>query len=116
MIGRELTKVFEEIAALGAGQALAWLDGKPERRRGEFVVAVERDPRASSESGGASAEATLDAATLRLLRQLLTELPPSRAARLAHEIAGAPREALYAAALALKDEPGDASAAAGDAG
>ena len=106
VIGRELTKVFEEIAAITAGQAVQWLAAKPERRRGEFVVAVERDPAPgdapAAEPGAASAE--LDPAAQRLLGLLLTELAPSRAARLAHEISGAPRESLYALALALRGQ------------
>ena len=106
VIGRELTKVFEEIAAVPAGQAVQWLSGKPERRRGEFVVAVERDPAPAAipaaEPGALPAE--LDPQAQRLLGLLLTELPPSRAARLAHEISGAPRESLYALALALRGQ------------
>ncbi len=104
VIGRELTKMFEEIAAVAAGDALQWLSGKPERRRGEFVVAVEREPApvaaASAPDGEAAAE--LAPEVQRLLGHLLTELSPSRAARLAHEISGAPRESLYALALALR--------------
>ena len=106
VIGRELTKVFEEIAALTAGQAVQWLAAKPERKRGEFVVAVERDPAPAeapaAEPGAPAAE--LDPAAQRLLGLLLTELAPSRAARLAHEISGAPRESLYALALALRGQ------------
>ncbi len=101
VIGRELTKLFEEIAVVEAGQARAWLNGKPERRRGEFVVAVER-AQVPDEPGRAGTAATIEPETRRILTCLLGELPPSRAARLAHEITGAPRDALYALAMTLR--------------
>ncbi|MBP8306885.1 MAG: 16S rRNA (cytidine(1402)-2'-O)-methyltransferase [Burkholderiaceae bacterium] len=110
VIGRELTKVFEEIASVPAGQAVQWLSGKPERRRGEFVVAVERDPAPAAAPAAESdaPPAELDPQAQRLLGLLLTELPPSRAARLAHEISGAPRDALYSLALALRGQDAEA--------
>jgi 16S rRNA (cytidine1402-2'-O)-methyltransferase len=45
--------------------------------------------------------------TDRLLRALLEELPPARAARVAAQITQLPRERLYARALALKDRAGE---------
>jgi 16S rRNA (cytidine1402-2'-O)-methyltransferase len=44
------------------------------------------------------------AAQQRLLRLLLAELPLKTAVRLAAEISGAPRNTLYEAALALKNQ------------
>ena len=89
VIGRELTKKFEEVARLPLGRALAWLDERAQRRQGEFVMVLaagaERAPRA------------LDAE--RVLEALLEALPPSEAARLAARITGAPRNALYRKAL-----------------
>ncbi len=43
----------------------------------------------------------------RVLRLLLAELPLKSAVRLAAEISGAPRNALYDTALRLRDEPND---------
>lgn len=91
---RELTKQFEEIATVAADAAPAWLAASPQRTRGEFVVVLHPAPRA--DDAGAAGE--------RVLRLLLAELPVKTAVRLAAEISGAPRNALYETALALKRE------------
>ncbi len=39
-IGRELTKRFEEVVRITTGGAVAWLQSRPTRSRGEFVLAV----------------------------------------------------------------------------
>lgn len=92
VIARELTKVFEQIERLPLAQAKAWLEADPNRQRGEFVLIVAGAP--ANEGLGAEAE--------RVLGLLLAELPVKTAARLAAEITGAPRNALYARALELK--------------
>jgi 16S rRNA (cytidine1402-2'-O)-methyltransferase len=114
VIGRELTKLFEEIAVLPLADAAGWLDAQPQRRRGEFVLALARPADASGRTAAGADEArgtagaqdnaapampAVDPATRRLLDLLLAELPPARAARLAHAISGVPRETLYALAL-----------------
>ena len=40
VIGRELTKQFEEIVRLPLGEALSWLQADPNRNRGEFVLVL----------------------------------------------------------------------------
>ncbi len=90
-LARELTKQFEEIATVPAQELPAWLAGTPQRTRGEFVVLLHPVATASDDGEG-----------LRVLRLLLGELPVKTAVRLAAEITGAPRNALYDAALALK--------------
>lgn len=90
-LARELTKQFEEIATVPAQELPAWLAGAPQRTRGEFVVLLHPVAAASDDGEG-----------LRVLRLLLGELPVKTAVRLAAEITGAPRNALYDAALALK--------------
>lgn len=92
-VGRELTKQFEEIATVSAQALPAWLAAQPQRTRGEFAlvlhpVAAEQHP----EEG------------LRILRLLLEELPVKTAVRLAAEISGEGRNALYEAALRIKKE------------
>ena len=94
-LARELTKTYEtvwhgtldELAARVADDAL----------RGEVVIVVggaARDARASSAIG-------LDD----LLRELLSELPVARAAKLAARLTGVPRNSVYETALRLAGEP-----------
>jgi 16S rRNA (cytidine1402-2'-O)-methyltransferase len=92
-LGRELTKQFEDIATHSAADLPAWLLEDANRQRGEFVLVVHPATEAS-ESGQADAQ--------RVLTLLLAELPLKTAVRLAAEITGAPRNALYEQALALQ--------------
>lgn len=92
-IGRELTKQFEEVATLPAAGLGAWLREDPNRQRGEFVLLVHP----------AAVELDSDQAQVqRVLRLLLSELPLKTAVRLAAEITGAPRNAVYEQALTLQ--------------
>jgi 16S rRNA (cytidine1402-2'-O)-methyltransferase len=102
-VGRELTKQFEEIAALPAQDLPAWLQAGAHRTRGEFVLMVHPLAADVAEAGA------LDAAALRTLDLLLAELPLKTAVRLSAEITGQPRNALYDAALARRraDAGGD---------
>ncbi|MFT3801212.1 MAG: 16S rRNA (cytidine(1402)-2'-O)-methyltransferase [Burkholderiaceae bacterium] len=52
VVGRELTKKFEQIVRLDAGEALAWLEARPEHRRGEFVIAIAATARDGGGGGG----------------------------------------------------------------
>jgi 16S rRNA (cytidine1402-2'-O)-methyltransferase len=99
-IGRELTKAFEEIWRGPAGDAPAWLAAKPERTRGEFVIAVDRP--ADDGTAATPAEEAVAIETGRLLACLLQELPLSRAVKLAQQLTGAPHRELYAKALQAK--------------
>ena len=99
-VGRELTKQFEEIATLPAQNLPAWLAAQPNRTRGEFVLVIHAAPPA----------ATADTGT-RVLQLLLPELPVKTAVRIAAELTGQPRNALYDTALQLKREMDAASGA-----
>ncbi|WP_137891018.1 16S rRNA (cytidine(1402)-2'-O)-methyltransferase [Ramlibacter sp. 2FC] len=92
-VARELTKQFEEIATVPAGQLPAWLDQAPQRQRGEFVLVLHAAPLAADAG-----------ADLRVLRLLLAELPLKTAVKLAAEITGTARNSLYEAALAIKQQ------------
>jgi 16S rRNA (cytidine1402-2'-O)-methyltransferase len=89
LIGRELTKKFEEVARLALGQAAGWLAAQPHRQQGEFVLVL---------APGGEAPPAIDAD--RVLAVLLEAVSPSEAAKLAARITGAPRNELYRKALA----------------
>ena len=92
-IGRELTKQFEEIATVAASALPDWFAAGRDRTRGEFALVLH--PVAVAADDGAEAE--------RVLRLLLAELPLKGAVKLAAEITGAPKNALYDTALRLRD-------------
>lgn len=92
VVARELTKRFETIASMPLADAAAWLAADANRTRGELVLIVDAPVQPAATSFD----------TDRLLAALLDELPPSRAARVAAAASGAPRDALYARALALQ--------------
>lgn len=92
---RELTKQFESVATMPAAEWPGWLAADANRGRGEFVLVLHALP-AVVEAGDAAAHD-------RSLRILLAALPLKQAVALAAELTGAPRNALYERALALKD-------------
>jgi 16S rRNA (cytidine1402-2'-O)-methyltransferase len=97
-VGRELTKQFEEIATVRADALPAWLAADANRLRGEFVLVLH--------PLSATAEVAQDD---RVLKLLLAHLPLKTAVKLAADISGEPRNALYERALALKaPAPGEA--------
>jgi 16S rRNA (cytidine1402-2'-O)-methyltransferase len=91
---RELTKTFETIHCCRLDEALNWLQADPNQQRGEFVILVEGEP--------AIAENDIDRETQHTLEILLRELPLKQAVKLAAEITGAKKNALYELALTLK--------------
>lgn len=97
-LGRELTKQFETVVTLAAAQAPAWLAADANRSRGEFVLVLH------AQRAEAAIEGALDTASERALPILLAELPLKQAVALAATLYGAPRNALYARALALRGE------------
>lgn len=93
-VGRELTKQFEEIATVPCAELATWLAADPQRSRGEFALVLHGVAQAAASDDGE-----------RVLRLLLAELPVKTAVKLAAEITGAPRNALYDLALRLKADP-----------
>ena len=89
VIGRELSKKFEEVARLTLGQAPAWL-AAPHRQQGEFVVVI------SAGEAGPAPDAD------RVLGILIESLGPSEAAKLAARITGLPKGELYRKALSRR--------------
>ena len=86
VLARELTKLFETVLDGGLAALLAAVRADEHQRKGEFVLVVE--------GAGDDADARL-AEGRRVYALLSAQLPPSAAARLAAEITGAPRKALY---------------------
>ncbi|ARP84969.1 16S rRNA (cytidine(1402)-2'-O)-methyltransferase [Bordetella genomosp. 9] len=95
-IARELTKRFEEVATVPAGEAADWLQAQPHRGQGEFVVIAHPAPPAAADAQAA------DPATDALLDALLESVSVRDAARIAARVSGLPRDVLYARALARK--------------
>lgn len=98
-ICRELTKQFEAIDTVTLASWPAWLAADADRGRGEFALVLHARPAAAVD------EASLPPLALTTLRALLAELPLKQAVSLAAQISGAPRNALYDAALRLKAAP-----------
>jgi 16S rRNA (cytidine1402-2'-O)-methyltransferase len=92
-VGRELTKQFEEVATMPCAQLPAWFEANPQRSRGEFVLLLHPTEAIAGQGEG-----------LRVLQLLLAELPVKTAVRLAADITGEPRNALYEQALKLKSD------------
>lgn len=84
---RELTKRFETVLRGSAEAVAARVAQDPDQRRGEFVIVAGGAPEDGADLGKA----------LALARELATELPPSRAAKLAAKLTGVSRRDLFAA-------------------
>ena len=95
-VGRELTKQFEQVHTLACAAFTEWLKADPAHARGEFALVLHPLPEPPTEA--------LPAAALRALDLLLAELPLKTAVKLCAEITGAPRNTLYDAALARKQD------------
>lgn len=85
-VARELTKLFETVLDGDLAGLLAKVEADENQRKGEFVVMVQ--------GAGDDEEAQL-AHGRRVYAKLSEHLPPSTAAKLAAELTGAPRKALY---------------------
>jgi 16S rRNA (cytidine1402-2'-O)-methyltransferase len=97
-VARELTKQFEAVNTMRADTLPMWVAADTHHERGEFVVLLHAlAPIKDDAVAQAQAEHT------RLLTLLMAELPLKQAVSLAASISGAPRNALYTQALALRD-------------
>ena len=86
VVARELTKLFETVLDGGLAGLVRRVREDANQRKGEFVVLVQGAPEA--------ADAKV-AEGRRLYARLCEHLPPSTAAKLAADLSGAPRKALY---------------------
>lgn len=85
-VARELSKQFETVRRDRLDALAEWIGADPDQSRGEAVVLVE----GSSADG---AERLLD--VHRLARELASELPPARAARLVARLSGMDRKQAF---------------------
>lgn len=105
VIGRELTKLHEEIGSMHVSDGPSWFAARPERRLGEFVLAIGQRVSLDEASTAPAATDTAAPDPGELLAWLLAEMPLSRAVKLAQKITGLPHRTLYAQALALNAAP-----------
>ena len=89
VLARELTKLFETVLDGTLAELRARVGVDADQRKGEFVLLVQ--------GAGEDADARV-AEGRRLYAKLSEHLPPSTAAKLAAELSGAPRKALYGSA------------------
>jgi 16S rRNA (cytidine1402-2'-O)-methyltransferase len=92
-LARELTKTFETIRRGTLAELLAFVQSDSNQQRGEFVLVIDAAP---------PAEQTDADEHDHVLAPLVAELPLKQAVALAVSITGAPRNALYERALAIK--------------
>ncbi|WP_093282911.1 16S rRNA (cytidine(1402)-2'-O)-methyltransferase [Solimonas aquatica] len=96
-LARELSKLYEQSHRASAAELKAWLAQDANRSRGEFVLVIAGAADAGVDTQQAEGE--------RVLRLLLADgLSASTAARLAAQISGARKKAMYELALRLQPE------------
>jgi len=96
VLARELTKRFETVLDGTLAELVQRVANDPDQRRGEFVVIVD--------GAGEHVDAALREGR-RVYAKLAEHLPPSTAARVAAELTGAPRKALYGASAKEFEPP-----------
>ncbi len=97
LVGRELTKQFEQLARMPLADLPGWLAADPNHRRGEFALLVFPSPREASADG--DAVPPLSEVGRRAIAVLSEALPPRQAARLAAKISGDSADELYRRAV-----------------
>ena len=94
VIGRELTKTFETILSGDVSTIIHILEQDPDQHKGEFVVMVQ---------GAEVNQEELDASSKDLMKALLEELPPNKAAKIAASVTGIKKKLFYQWALEHKE-------------
>ena len=101
-IARELTKIHEQVFLGTLGTVIQALENEAIPSKGEFVVIVE---------GNQKEGALADLEAERVMRELIRELPASKAADIGARLIGRPRKQLYQGAVKLKEVPAAGKAA-----
>ncbi|MFA5487899.1 MAG: 16S rRNA (cytidine(1402)-2'-O)-methyltransferase [Candidimonas sp.] len=97
-IARELTKRFEQVHTLTAGDASAWFEADVHRGQGEFVLIIHE-----ADAAGVDAE-DIPPSALTLLDALLEAVSTRDAAKIAAKATGLSRDVLYKAALSRRPD------------
>jgi len=97
VIARELTKKFEQIERVAASALVASIENG--QARGEFVLVID----ATRGTTPSEVPAEIDPITRRWLDALAAELPAPRAAAIAAQASGLPRDLLYRARVPARD-------------
>ncbi|MEZ5661533.1 MAG: 16S rRNA (cytidine(1402)-2'-O)-methyltransferase [Burkholderiaceae bacterium] len=106
IIGRELTKRFEQLVRLRTDKASDWLAGSADHGRGEFALVIAPAPIAPRMGHGESvdwqARPDMQGSVDDLILRLADLLPPRQAAKLAATLCGLPSRAIYERLLATR--------------
>ncbi len=94
MIARELTKTFETVLSGKASDLVGRVETDLDQQKGEFVLMA---------SGAEDKAIEMDLTTEKLMRALLEELPPNKAAKIAAQVSGLKKKVLYQWALDQKE-------------
>ncbi len=92
MLGRELTKKFEQVRKADLAELMIWLASNPDHQRGEFVVIV----------AGAAVTRTDTDELIRIITLLPESLSLRDVVELTCEITGANKNQVYALALTIR--------------
>ena len=98
VVGRELTKRFEQIVRMPLAELPGWLAADDNHRRGEFAVLVFPPAEAPEDD----TKGALTPLGMKAMEVLGETMPPRQAAKLAARISGDAADALYQAQLAKK--------------
>lgn len=103
LVGRELTKRFEQIASMSVQQLQQWLAESNSHLRGEFVFLLSRDKPGACSIGQEAADADISNAADALLRDLLEHVPTKVAAAITARHTGDNKKALYRRAVQIRE-------------
>jgi 16S rRNA (cytidine1402-2'-O)-methyltransferase len=110
VVGRELTKQFEQVVRLRVGELPRWLAEDANHRRGEFALLLFAASR--NENADDAERPEVSELGMRTMGVLSESMPPRQAARLASRISGDAADALYR--RAVSDRAGRQALAAED--
>mgnify|MGYP003579945974 FL=1 len=99
-VARELTKRFEQIATVPAGELADWFAQDSQRTMGEFVLIVHEAAKKEVAALGQDAE--------QIVAAMLRSYSVKDTARLLAAFSGLPRDVLYAKALQIKQQDNEA--------